>query len=152
MCAPVDIDFRDLLKILVPHHATTPVFSDDTFPFFPINKVGQPRRVLPTLVSYPNNYAFSMKGKVLGPGMLLNKLSNTWEEPSIWERERIMGFFAGDTVASHLYETRRYQLIGRSMDRHMISWIGGLLAALHSNIELAIPSLLDIPSSFPSSF
>ena len=45
-------------KIMEPHHRPNQVLIDDKPPFTPVNKIGQPRRALPTLMSYPGSYQF----------------------------------------------------------------------------------------------
>ena len=42
-----------------------------------------------------------------------------------------MGFVEGDMFATGLTDRDRCELIGRSMDRHMMAWLGGMLAALN---------------------
>ena len=52
--------------ILDDHHVSLAVTKNDTLPFSLINKVGIPRRALPTFVTYPQSLAFRSRG----PGML----------------------------------------------------------------------------------
>ena len=82
-----------------------PLYQDDATPFARVNIRGEPRRVLPTLVSYARNHAFRPR----------------WDgRPE-----------AEDTWAPGLSNGARCELIGRAMDRYMMAWLGGLLGALN---------------------
>ena len=87
---------------------------------------------MPTIVSYPRSHAFKAHrdGRPRA-GQPWNCQVGRWEEPSIAERERAMGFVEGDTFAGGLTDGDRCELIGRSMVRHMMAWMGGMLAALN---------------------
>ena len=67
--------------------------------------------------------------------MLYNVGTQRWEEANVWERERLMGFDNGDTRASGITEDQRKVMLGRTMDRNMAKWLGGMIMATH-----AIPS------------
>ena len=123
-------------KIMEPHHRPNQVLTDDKPPFTSVKKIGQPRRALPTLVSYPGSYEFTFqRWKEPGPGMLYNVDTQRWEEANVWERERLMGFDNGDTCAPGITEDQRKVMLGRTMDRNMAKWLGGMIMATH-----AIPS------------
>ena len=116
---------------LDPFHMPAPVYHDDQKPFTQLNKKGEARRVLPTLVSYARSHAFRQRkdGKPRA-GEPWNCEFGRWDEPNIAERERAMGFVEGDTWAPGLSNGARCELIGRAMDRHMMAWLGGVMAAL----------------------
>ena len=67
--------------------------------------------------------------------MLYNVDTQRWEEANVWERERLMGFYNGDTCAPGITEDQRKVMLGRTMDRNMAKWLGGMIMATH-----AIPS------------
>ena len=78
--------------------------------------------------------------------MVYNLHLEQWETPNIWERERLMGFEDGDTAAPDITISARCQLIGRTMDKNMSVWLGGILMASHNS-----PSYIDtLPMSVPS--
>ena len=70
--------------------------------------------------------------------MVYNLHSEQWETPNIWERERLMGFEDGDTTALGITNSARCQLIGRTMDKNMSVWLGGIRMASHN-----LPSYID---------
>jgi hypothetical protein len=53
-----------------------------------VNRKGEPRRALPTLVSFARSYAF----KDNGPGLVWDSTIQEMVEPNADERERAMGF------------------------------------------------------------
>ena len=67
-----------------------------------------------------------------GPGMLYNTEKSDWEEANVWERERLMGFDNGDACAPGISENTRKAMLGRTMDRNMAKWLGGILMAIHA--------------------
>jgi hypothetical protein len=53
-----------------------------------MNTIGKPRGVWPTFVSFPGVHTF--QGNRLG--LMYHHTSATWDEPSLEEREKAMGF------------------------------------------------------------
>eukprot|EP00850_Spirogloea_muscicola_P003137 SM000012S25399 [mRNA] locus=s12:814352:819161:- [translate_table: standard] len=90
------------------------VRMDDSPPFAPCNKVGQPRAALPTLRSY----AFRNRG----PGMVWDHTTQQLEEPRADERERALGFQTGMTAAPELTERQRRKLLANAMDLRAVTW------------------------------
>ena len=88
-------------------------------------------RVLPTLLSYARSHAFKQrKDGRPSAGEVWNCELGRWDEPNIPERECAMGFVEGDTWAPGRSNGVRCELIGRAMGRHMMAWLGGVMAAL----------------------
>jgi hypothetical protein len=98
-----------------------------------VNVAGQPRRALPTLVSFPGSYAFRNGG----PGLLRFRQAETsyWREPNANERERALGFSGDDTKLFReqgaLYtpqeleweEKLRRQVLGACIDSLTLTWL-----------------------------
>jgi hypothetical protein len=64
--------------ILDPHRAPRHVYHDDQAPLAVINTKGEPRRALPTLVSFARLYAF----KDNGPGLMWDSTTQEMVEPN----------------------------------------------------------------------
>jgi hypothetical protein len=77
-----------------------------------VNIPGQPRRVLPTIMSFPLSRAFR-PGK---PGSLFDTNTQQWDEPNAEEREAVMGYDVGATAAPEISGSRRNQMLGQAMD------------------------------------
>jgi len=88
-------------------------------PWFPANIIGKPKGAWPTFVSFPGAHAFQGDG----PCLVYCHALATWDEPSLEERERAMGFQARTT--SHIKVTRleRNALLGRGMDLNSLTWL-----------------------------
>jgi hypothetical protein len=89
---------RKVDDILDDHHVSLAVTNDDILPFALINKVGIPRGAQPTFVTYPRSFAFRSRG----PDMVWDSKSQTYDEPTADERERVLGFPTGTTAAHGL--------------------------------------------------
>jgi hypothetical protein len=74
--------------ILDPHRAPRCVYHDDQAPLAVVNRKREPRRALPTLVSFARSYAF----KDNGPGLVWDSTTQEMVEPNVDEREGAMGF------------------------------------------------------------
>jgi len=87
--------------------------------WFLVNKIGKPKGVWPTFVSFLGAHAFQGDG----PGLVYRHVSTTWDEPSPEERERAMGFQTRTT--NHIKVTRldRNVLLGRGMDLNSLTWL-----------------------------
>ena len=133
LAIPETPELPPLSTILEPYHRPNKVLKDDEPPFTPVNKTGELRRALPTLVSYPGSYRFKFQGyNQPSPGMLYNTEKHDSEEANVWERERLMGFDNGDACAPGISENTRKAMLGRTMDRNMAKWLGGILMAIHA--------------------
>ena len=105
--------------ILDAGRTSAPVTLELPAPFFPCNVVGQRRRALPTLVSFPNSQAYRV-GKA---GILWDKVKQQWDVPNADERERAMGFPTGTTRCRGVTEEQRRELLGQAMDCNALTWL-----------------------------
>ena len=83
-------------------------------PYAQVNVAGAPVRVMPTLVAFPQSYAFRNGGN----GVI--STPRGMDEPNADERERMLGYPCGATAAPGTSETTRRQILGRSMDANML--------------------------------
>jgi hypothetical protein len=74
--------------ILDDQSSYQPITKQKKPPWFPTNTIGKLRGVWPTFASFPRTHAFQGDG----PGLVYRHASVTWDEPSLEERERAMGF------------------------------------------------------------
>jgi len=88
-------------------------------PWFIANIIGKPRGVWPTFVSFPRAHAFQRNGL----GLVYRHASTTWDEPSLKERKRAMGFQT--ITSSHTKVTRleRNTLMEKGMDLNSLTWL-----------------------------
>ena len=138
---PFNYRVPNLNTFLELDHTTSRVLHSDRPPMRVLNIPGLPRRVLPTLVSFPRSHAFietassvsknNSRNNInshLGPGQLYNHLTEVWEEPSVLEIERILGMRPDDTAAGpHVTPLDRQRLLGQAMDHHVMGWFGGIM-------------------------
>ena len=64
--SPDEPELPPLELLLERYHSRAPVLQNDTPPFATVNKIGEKRRALPTLVSFPRSHQFYMFGNHLG--------------------------------------------------------------------------------------
>ena len=85
---------------------------------------------MPTLVSYPNSHAYRQgeNGKP-GEGQLWNKKTKKWEEPTIQEREQMMGYAIDATKATHVTVLQCTMRLGQAIDANTMRWFGAFLFA-----------------------
>lgn len=94
-------------------------------PWYAANKVGEPLRVLPTLVAFKGSYAFSHGGQglvVQSDGQLVDL--------TLEERERALGYVSRDTAAPGLTADQRHTVIGSCMDSNAMQSLLAVVAAL----------------------
>ena len=117
-----------LQDILHKDHQSTMPSNSPILPFVKHNKINQPRKCMPTLVSYPNSHAYRKResGKP-GEGQLWNKRTKKWEEPTINEREQMMGYNIDATKAAHVTVLQRTTRLGQAMDANTMRWFGAFL-------------------------
>lgn len=111
--------------ILDPGRFVTPVERSDRHPFHLSNRVGQPRRVFPTLVAYPMSRAFQQGC----PGAVYDSRLG-WTEPNPDERERILGFATGTTKIPGITESERHRLTGNAIDLRVLTGLIRMAALL----------------------
>jgi len=88
-------------------------------PWFLVNTIGKLRGAWPTFVSLPGAHAFQGDG----PGLVYHHASATWDEPSLEERERAMGFQTDTTSHTKVTRLERNALLGRGMDLNSLRWL-----------------------------
>jgi hypothetical protein len=106
---------RFVQQILDPGRVAPPVLKDDVAPYYVCNLLGHPLTALPTLVSFPNSYAFRDNG----PGTVFN-VDASRSQPTVQERERILGFQHHPTDCPGTSDQDRHDLLGRVMDRRCL--------------------------------
>jgi Reverse transcriptase (RNA-dependent DNA polymerase)/C-5 cytosine-specific DNA methylase len=130
-------------QILEPGRTPTPVTTVSRFPHYPCNRVGEPRAALPTLVSFPNSYAFT-GGQ---PGQIYDTPLHTWTSPLAVERERAMGFQGGTTAAPDTTEDTRCRILGQAQDLHSMRWLVGVALSYTSMLDTSLTqTYLQLPA------
>ncbi len=71
-------------------------------------------------------------------------VSATWDEPSLEERERVMGFQAGTTSHTKVIRLERNALLGRGMDLNSLTWLLVIYVLIQMYI---IPTLIQLAYS-----
>jgi hypothetical protein len=115
-----DVYVRDILD---PHRTPRCVYHDDQAPLAVVNYKGEPRRTLPTLVSFVCSYAF----KDNGPGLVWDSQKEEMVEPNAEERKRAMGFPTGTTNVHGISEHQRRFLLGQAMDLNCLTLVVSLV-------------------------
>lgn len=118
------------------------VRHDDRLPLAVVNRVGQPRAALPTLLSFPGSHAF----RDGGPGLLWDSQLQQLVEPNADERERAMGFITGTTAVPSLSEASRRQVLGQAMDLNCLTWIISLAMAEQRRVRSTLPFMISLPT------
>jgi hypothetical protein len=88
-------------------------------PWFPVNTIGKPRGVWPTFVSFLGSHTFQGDG----PSLMYHHASTTWDEPSLKERKKAMGFQTSTTNHTKVTRLERNTLLGRGMDLNYFTWL-----------------------------
>ena len=96
-------------------------------PWYSVNEIGQPLRVLPTLMATINSYSFrnGNQGMVVASDGSLVPLT-------IEERELAMGFTAGATAAPGATYEARHRVTGSCFDVHAVSTLLATVLAIRS--------------------
>jgi hypothetical protein len=105
--------------------------------FVPTNTIGKSRGVWPTFVSFLGAHAFQGNG----PGMVYRHALPTWDEPSLEERERAMGFQIGTTSHTKVTRLECNVLLGRGMDLNSLTWLLVTCVLFQMNIT---PTLIQL--------
>ena len=115
------------------------------FPFVTHNKMNQDRICMPTIVSYPNSHAYKKQasGK-LGEGRLWNILTKCWEEPTLEEKEQLMGYAMGETCGGHDTVKQRASRLGQAMDGNTMRWLGAFLYAQQHRVDSQVVDQIGI--------
>jgi hypothetical protein len=120
--------------ILGPGRSCQPVRWDDCAPFYPCNRVGQPRQALPTLVATVGSHAFRDDG----PGCIYDTGVRGWTEPTVEERELALGYTAGITAAPGVSDLVRHQVTGRCMDANTVMVLLALCHGIQQSTGAAV--------------
>ena len=124
-----------LHQILHKDHVTSAPLHAPIYPFASHNKIGKPRKCMPTIVSFPKSHAYRPRANGQpGEGQLWNKKMKRWDEPSLKEREQMMGYKSDATCAAHVTIQQRAERLGRAMDGNTMRWFGAFLHATQSDI------------------
>jgi hypothetical protein len=126
--------------VVDPDRLVAAVSRAHSFPYFPVNVPGQPRRVWPTLVAYPLSRAFL-------PGMggsIWVASTGQHTEPSPDERERALGYNTSATAAPGVTEQQRHTITGRCMDAYAMQSLLALSLALRHAAGDILPALGDL--------
>ena len=70
-----------------------------------------------------------------GEGQLWNLLTKCWEEPTLEEKEQLMGYNIGDTAGGHATIPQRASRLGQAMDGNTMRWLGAFLYAQQQRID-----------------
>ena len=85
---------------------------------------------MPTVVSYLRSNAFrSKENGNPGEGEVFNTINLEWEEHDAEEKEMLLGYAAGDTLASGVLESERAIRLGRALEGNTMRWLGAYLHA-----------------------
>ena len=129
--------YTPLNKILQPQHVPTMPSRSSSYPFATHNKVGKTRVCMPTIVSFPKSHAYRQQanGKP-GEGQLWNKITKCYEEPTIEEKEQLMGYDIGSTCGGLATPQERSKRLGQAMDGNTMRWLGAFLYAEQKRLIL----------------
>jgi hypothetical protein len=114
-------------QILEHGRSPMPVVYASRPPWYPCNKVGQPREALPTLMAYEGSYSFKPRRS----GSIWDESTQEYTEPTAQERELALGYAANDTAAEGISELERRQVLGRCMDANTVQALFGICEAWH---------------------
>ena len=153
LCSPSELQLvlnqveRDphLAVQLPPGRSTQICTSVPGYPYYPANVVGEPIKVLPTLVSFVRSHAF----RDGGPGMVIGA-DGALTDLTIEEREVALGYQPGDTAAvdpetgQALSFDTRHTITGACMDACTLeSIIASSLALQLHHLSAAGPTVAD---------
>ena len=98
-----------LNDILDPNHTTSNPLVASRWPFVDHNKVGYERVCLPNIMSYPKSFAYRRRvNGNPGGGQLWDRVSQGWIEPSIHEKEQLLGYRIDDSMGGHAIYPETY--------------------------------------------
>ena len=124
-------------KIMLPHHIPIMPTRSSSYPFATHNVMCKPRVCMPTIVSFPKSHAYRMQANGMpGEGQLWNRLTRTYEEPTIEEKEQMMGYQMGETCGGLATPQQRAKRLGQAMDGNTMRWFGAFLYAQQQRLIL----------------
>ena len=123
------------------------VDSPDQQPLYPCNKVGFPRATFPTLVSFMPSVVF----RGIGPGVVYNTLEETYGEPNVREREKILGYLEGSSASEDITRAESHSILGKAMDANCLEYYFTICNSLHeNNVTLSKPVCFTAPPHIQS--
>jgi hypothetical protein len=128
-------------QLLGPGRRCTAVMHPDPAPWHLVNVVGQPRRVMPTLVAARQSYAFRPQK----PGAIYDVALQAWTEPCPIERECMLGYAPGSTAAPGVTDEQRHAITGRCMDAFAMQSLLSVSLALCSHTQGLAQALAAVP-------
>ena len=85
---------------------------------------------MPTVVSYLRSNAFRPKENGHSwEGEIFNTIRLKWEEPDVEEKEMLLGYAAGDTMAAGVTADERAIRLGRALEGNTMRWLEAFLHA-----------------------
>ena len=130
-------------RILSSGRAPQICWQTEQPPMYQANVVGQPIRVLPTLMARMDSYAFRYRASGPGPGLVWNIATQQLVPLTMEEREIALGYAAGSTAAPGVTLQQRHAVTGSCMDAHAMQYIMAVGLAL--NVASARPSYNTTP-------
>jgi hypothetical protein len=100
---------------------------------------GEPRRALPTLVSFARSYAF----KDNRFGLVWDSTTQEMVEPNADECKRAMGFSTGTLQVLDISEQQRRFLLGQAMDLNCLIWVISLVVVEQQRLASSLVGHMD---------
>jgi site-specific DNA-cytosine methylase/transposase-like protein len=126
---------RNTAMALQPGRIPQPVNQTEAAPWYPSNTPGQVMAAWPTIMSYPQSYAFR-PGQ---PGSILDvtyPAEPRWDEPTAQEREIALGYLPGSTAADGITEAQRRHILGQCIDANVLQVFMATAKALWHRMNL----------------
>ena len=67
-----------------------------------------------------------------GEGQLWDQVDHNWIEPTLKEKEQLMGYRVDDTRGGLATESERAARLGQAMDGNTLKWMGAYLSAAYT--------------------
>ena len=84
-------------------------------------------------MTYPGSFAFRRRvNGNPGEGQLWDRVSHNWIEPTLREKEKLMGYRVDDTQGGLATDQERTSRLGQAMDGNTLRWMGAFLSAAHT--------------------
>jgi hypothetical protein len=106
-----------------------------------MNIIGKPKVIWPTFVSFLGAYSFQGDGL----GLVYRHALTTWDEPSLEERKRAMGFQTNTTSDTKVTKLKHNALLRRGMDLNSLTWL--LVTCVFFQMYTT-PTLIQLACSF----
>ena len=131
---PRDITpYIPLDEILDPMHFPSKPLVASTWPFVDHNRIGFERICLPTIMSSLGSYAFPRRvNGNPGEGQLWDKVTHSFIEPTVHEKEQLLGYRIDDTMGGGATILERIVRLGQVMDGNTLRWMGAMMSPAHT--------------------